>query len=124
MTHVRPGVMGMGRSTSFLAERDRGRGVSTAIWEYLRLRKISSNLEGLDRSSRRDRFLVNTRKALRIKMSRSEEQTHFPRVNLQICSFVTPFYFHYVLININVCDHNSPYAQAVIMSPAEHDISH
>ena len=73
----------MGRSTTFLAERDRGRGVTTAIWENLRLgqRKIGSNLEGLDRSSRRDRFLVNTRKAIRVKRSRPEEQTHLPRMD-------------------------------------------
>ena len=84
MTHVRPGVMGRGRSTSILAEEDRGGRVTAATWGFLREEKVSSNLGGLDRSIRRVRFLVNTRKALRIKMSRSEEQTHFPRVNFQI----------------------------------------
>ena len=76
----------MGRSTSFLAERDRGRGVTTATWEFLRQGKISSNLEGLDRSSRRDRFLVNTRKAMRVERSRPEQKTHLPRMDFQIRS--------------------------------------
>ena len=81
MTHVRPGEMGRGHSTSILAEEDRGRVVTAATWEFLRQGGISSNLGGLDRSSRGDRFLVNTRKAIRIKRSRPEQQTHFPRVD-------------------------------------------
>ena len=81
MTHVRPGEMGRGHSTSILAEEDRGREVTAATWEFLRQGRTSSNLGGLDRSSRGDRFLVNTRKAIRIKRSRPEQQTHFPRVD-------------------------------------------
>ena len=81
MTHVRPGVKGRGDSTSILAEEDRGREVTAATWELLMKGGTSSNLGGLDRSSRGDRFLVNTRKAIRIKRSRPEEQTHFPRMD-------------------------------------------
>ena len=81
MTHVRPGEMGRGHSTSILAEEDRGRGVTAATWEFLMEGEISSNLEGLDRSSRGGGFLVNTRKAIRIQRSRPEEQTHFPRMD-------------------------------------------
>ena len=81
MTHVRPGEMGRGDSTSILAEEDRGREITAATWEFLRHGMTSSNLGGLGRSSRGDRFLVNTRKAIRVKRSRPEEQTHLPRMD-------------------------------------------
>ena len=81
MAHVRPGEMGRGDSTTVLAEEGRGRVVTAATWEFLMEGEISSNLGGLERSSRRDSFLVNTRKAIRVQGSRSEEQAQFPRVD-------------------------------------------
>ena len=81
MTHVRPGLRGRGRSTSILAEEDRGGRVTASTWGFLREGKVSSNLGGLDRSIGGVRFLANARKAIRIKRSRSEEQTHFPRMD-------------------------------------------
>ena len=81
MGHIRPGVRGKGDSTSILAEEDRGREVTAATWELLMKGGTSSNLGGLDRSSRGDMFLVNTRKPIRVKRSRPENQAHFPRVD-------------------------------------------
>ena len=81
MTHARSGEMGRGDSISTLAREDRRRGVTAATWEILLSWEIRPNLGGLVRSSWGDRFLINTRKAIRVQRSRSEEQAQFPRMD-------------------------------------------